>query len=97
VLFSDDLFSAYAHFMTTLFAMYTTVGADARLRAPIDSRWGDRRKQHWWHEASMVSMFNTDDPASFDDIRAAYDRLSERFRSDLYVTHQALPLLPTQP
>jgi hypothetical protein len=96
VLFSDELFAAYAHFMATLFAMYATTNADARLRSPIDSKWGDRRKQHWWHEASMADLFTPADPNHLDDIQAAYDQLSERFRADLYVTHQAQPLLPTQ-
>jgi hypothetical protein len=42
----------------------------------------------------MASLFSSADPASFDDIQAAYDQLAERFRADLYVTHQARPLLP---
>jgi len=39
LLFSDALFDAYREFMAALFAMYATVGADAHLRAPIDSQW----------------------------------------------------------
>jgi len=92
VLFSRPLFDAYSHFMTTLFATWTTVGADALLRAPIASQWGDRRNLRWWNDA-MALQFSTDDPADNDLIQAAYDQLSERFRADLYVTRQNQPLL----
>jgi len=92
VLFSQPLFDAYRHFMTMLFATWTTVGADARLRAPIASQWGDRRDLRWWNDA-MALQFSTDDPADNDLIQAAYDQLSERFRADLYVTRQNQPLL----
>lgn len=95
VLFSAELFAAYRHFMATLFAMYATVGADAQLRAPIQSQWGDRAKMPWWDE-SMTGLFSSD-AASLDDIQAAYDQLAERFRADLYVTRQTEPLLTTQP
>ena len=91
VLFSQPLFDAYRHFMTMLFATWTTVGADALLRAPIASQWGDRRDLRWWNDA-MVRLF-TDDPVDYQAIQAAYDQLSERFRADLYVTRQNQPLL----
>ncbi|HEV2936254.1 MAG TPA: hypothetical protein VGY96_24290 [Streptosporangiaceae bacterium] len=94
VLFSEQLFAAYHHFMATLFAMYATVGADAQLRAPIDSQWGDRRNMPWWDE-SMTGLFNSN-AASLDEIQAAYDELAERFRADLYVTRQTEPLLTTE-
>jgi hypothetical protein len=94
VLFSNQLFAAYRQFMATLFAMYSATGADAQLRAPIESKWGDRRKLPWWDE-SMAALFATTD-ASLDDIQTAYDQLAERFRADLYVTRQAQPLLATQ-
>jgi hypothetical protein len=93
VLFSDELFAAYHQFMTTLFAMYATTDADAHLRAPVKSQWGDRRHLPWWDEASMASLFSSGNPASTEDIQAAYDALSERFRADLYVTSQTRPLL----
>lgn len=96
VLFSGQLFTAYHEFMTTLFAMYATTDADAHLRAPIESQWGNRRNMPWW-EDSMAALFSTGDPASIDDIQAAYNQLARRFRADLYVTHQGKPLLPTQP
>ena len=96
VLFSGQLFAAYHQFMTALFAMYATTDADAHLRAPIESQWGNRRKMPWWDD-SMTSLFSTDNLASIDDIQAAYDQLAQRFRADLYVTRQARPLLPTQP
>ena len=94
LLFSDELFEAYREFMATQFAMYATTGADAHLRAPIDSKWGDRRKLPWWTEG-MEILFSVDNPASMDDIQAAYEVLTERFRDDLYVTHEH-KLLPAQ-
>ena len=94
VLFSEQLFDAYHQFMATLFAMYATVGADAQLRAPIDSKWGDRRNMPWWDE-SMTGVFNSA-AASLEEIQAAYDQLAERFRADLYVTRQTQPLLTTE-
>jgi hypothetical protein len=96
VLFSDQLFAAYHHFMTTLFAMYASTGADARLRAPIDSQWGDRRNMPWW-EDSMTSLFSTESIVSIEDAQAAYDQLAQRFRADLYVTQQTRPLLTPEP
>jgi hypothetical protein len=96
VLFSDQLFAAYHHFMTTLFAMYASTGADAHLRAPIDSQWGDRRNLPWW-EDSMTSLFSPHSIVSTDDAQAAYEQLAQRFRADLYVTQQTRPLLTPQP
>jgi hypothetical protein len=87
LLFSDELFEAYREFMTALFAMYATTGGDAHLRAPIDSKWGDRRKLPWWTEP-MEGLFSVDKTGSMDEIQAAYDQLAERFRADLYVTHE---------
>jgi hypothetical protein len=95
VLFSDELFTAYHRFMTTLFAMFATTGADAKVRAPIESQWGDRRGLYWWDD-TMSGLFSTDNVASMDDIQAAYDELGRQFRADLYVTRQARPLLATQ-
>lgn len=94
VLFSDELFAAYHQFMITLFAMWTTTDADALLRAPIESQWGNRRNMPWWDD-SMTRLFSSTDPASTGDIQAAYDQLSERFRADLYVTSQNQPLFTT--
>jgi hypothetical protein len=87
LLFSDELFEAYREFMAALFAMYATVGADAHLRAPIDSRWGDRRELTWWNK-EMEILFSVDKAGSTDEIQAAYEALTERFRDDLYVTHE---------
>ena len=92
VLFSNELFEAYREFMAAMFEMYAITGADALLRAPIDSKWGDRRKLHRW-SPSTESLFSTAKPGSMDDIQAAYERLGERFRADLYVTHDRA-LLP---
>ena len=97
VLFSGELFDAYRQFMATLFAMYATVDGDALLRAPIKCAWGDRRNLAWWDEGTMAGLFHTTTPASPDEIQAAYDQLADRFRADLYVTHQATPLFTTQP
>jgi hypothetical protein len=87
VLFSDELFEAYREFMAALFAMYATTGADALLRAPIDSKWGDRRTMPWW-EPPMEGLFSADQASAMDEIQAAYERLCQRFRADLYVTHE---------
>jgi hypothetical protein len=94
VLFSDQLFAAYHRFMTVLFDMFGTTGADAKVRAPIESKWGNRRDLDWWDD-TMSGRF-TGEAASLDDIQAAYDALGEQFRADLYVTHQGRPLLSTQ-
>jgi hypothetical protein len=96
VLFSGQLFDAYHQFMAALFAMYATTDADAHLRAPIASQWGNRRNMPWWDD-SMTALFSTGNPGRIDHIQAAYDQLSQRFRAELYVTHQAQPLLPTLP
>ena len=97
VLFSDELFEAYRQFMVTLFAMYATVDADAHLRAPIESKWGNRRNLSWWQEDQMAGLFSSGNPAGIDEAQAAYDELTSRFRADLYVTRQARPLLSTDP
>ena len=94
VLFSEELFEAYRHFMGTLFAMWTSTDADAPLRAPIESQWGSRRNMPWW-EDSMTALFRTTDPSRTDDIQEAYEQLSEQFRAELYVTRQNQPLLTT--
>ena len=95
VLFSEELFAAYRRFMSSLFAMYASTGADALLRAPIESQWGNRRNMRWWDEPSMAALFTTG--GRIDDIQAAHDELAERFRADLYVTRQNQPLLATRP
>jgi hypothetical protein len=94
VLFSDELFAAYHRFMTVLFDMFGTTGADAKVRAPIESKWGSRRDLDWWDD-TMTGRF-TAEAVSLDDIQEAYDALGEQFRANLYVTHQARPLLSTQ-
>jgi len=95
VLFSEELFAAYHRFMRTLFAMYATTGADAKVKAPIESEWGSRRDLLWWSDG-MGTLFSTDNVASIEDIQAAYDELGRQFRADLYVTRQARPLLATE-
>jgi hypothetical protein len=94
VLFSKELFAAYHRFMTVLFAMFSTTGADAKVRAPIESTWGNRRDLTWWNDA--MSVLFTDGAVSLEEIQAAYDELSQQFRTDLYVTRQARPLLATE-
>jgi len=95
VLFSEELFAAYHRFMRTLFAMYATTGADAKVKAPIESKWGSRRDLLWWSDG-MSTLFSIDNVASIEDIQAAYDELGRQFRADLYVTRQARPLLATE-
>jgi hypothetical protein len=95
VLFSDSLFDAYREFMATMFAMFATTEADAHLRAPLASQWGDRRNMAWWQD-SMTSLFSPDKQVSTDQIQAAYQQLADRFRADLYVTHGTQPILSTQ-
>ena len=94
VLFSDELFAAYHRFMTVLFAMFAATGAAARVRAPIESKWGNRRELTWWND--VMGVLFTDDAVGLEEIQAAYEELSQQFRADLYVTRQALPLLATQ-
>jgi hypothetical protein len=94
VLFSDELFTAYHRFMTILFAMFATTGADAKVRAPIESQWGNRRDLPWWNDA-MSALF-TEQAAGLEEIQAAYDELGRQFRADLYVTSQGRPLLATR-
>jgi hypothetical protein len=94
VLFSDELFAAYHRFMTVMFDMFGTTGADAKVRAPVESEWGSRHDLPWWNDA-MKALF-TDDAAALKEIQDAYDALGEQFRANLYVTHQARPLLTTQ-
>ncbi|SNY44882.1 hypothetical protein [Paractinoplanes atraurantiacus] len=87
LLFSDDLFTAYQAFMAAMFAMFATADADAPIRAPISRPGlGDRRNLPWWNPA-LQSCFSTGDPATLDEISAAYDTLSRQFRTDLYVLH----------
>jgi hypothetical protein len=94
VLFSDELFAAYHRFMTLLFDMFGTTGADAKVRVPVESQWGSRRGLLWWND-TMGVLF-TDEAVGLDDIQAAYDELGQQFRADLYVTRQARPLLATR-
>ena len=96
VLFSDSLFTAYQEFIASLFAMYATADGDAHLRTPIASKWGDRHNMYWWQD-SMTSLFSADKQADLDQIQAAYDLLAQRFRADLYVTHEARPILAVEP
>ena len=43
----------------------------------------------------MTSLFSPDKLVSTDEIQVAYDRLADRFRADLYVTHGTQPILIT--
>jgi hypothetical protein len=102
VLFSDDLLAAYHEFMSAQFAMYATTDADAHLRAPVESQWGNRRNMTWWQD-SMTSLFSaasTDSAASaasIELIQSAHDRLAECFRTDLYVTRETRSILAAAP
>jgi hypothetical protein len=68
VLFSDEVFKAYHHFMSVLFDMFGTTGADAKVRAPIESKWGNRRDLRWWND-SMSGLFAAE-AVSLEDIQA---------------------------
>jgi hypothetical protein len=79
VLFSNELFTAYQHFMAALFAMYASTDADARIRAPIHTGLGDRRNLAWWDtEPDMSARFATDDPSTPAQVNRAYEVLSRR-------------------
>jgi hypothetical protein len=91
VLFSDQLFTAYQGFMASLFAMYATTDADAHLRAPVACGWGDRRNMPWWNQ-EMAGLFSAEQAGDMGEIQAAYDKLADGFRTDLYVTHQRMLL-----
>jgi hypothetical protein len=91
VLFSSELFDAYLAFTETLFELYARPGENARLRVAISSPLGDRRNLGWWDE-SMEREFSTKDIPPLEEVQAAYDALSERFRRDLYITRQELSL-----
>ena len=95
VLFSDELFTAYQEFMTSLFLMFATTDADALVRAPISHTLGDRRKLDWW-EDDMTRLFSVAEAIEIEMIKEAYDALSQQFRSDLYVTNQGRRLLVGQ-
>ena len=102
VLFSGELLAAYHEFMAAQFAMYASTDADAHLRAPIESQWGNRRNMTWWQD-SMTSLFSaastdsTASAASIDLIQGTHDRLAECFRADLYVTRDTRSMLPAAP
>jgi hypothetical protein len=96
VLFTDELFAAYQAFMATLFDVYASVDADAPLRAQIATALGDRRNLAWWQE-SMTGRFSTTNPATIDEVHAAYETLGQQFRADLCVTHAAEVLLSSPP
>jgi hypothetical protein len=92
VLFSSELLDVYLAFTWALFELYARTDDNARLRVAIKSQLGDRRNLDWWDE-SMEREFSTSNIPSSDEVQAAYDALSERFRRDLYITRRELPLL----
>jgi hypothetical protein len=92
VLFSSELLDAYLAFTWALFELYARTDDNARLRVAIKSQLGDRRNLDWWDE-SMEREFSTSNIPSSDEVQAAYDALSERFRRDLYITRRELSLL----
>jgi hypothetical protein len=93
LLFSNELFDAYRKFMLVMFSMYASKDADALVRAPIDSKWGNRRHQGWW-EDSMNKLFTVGEQgSSLAQIQNAYDELARQFRADLYVTNMGRPIL----
>jgi hypothetical protein len=85
VLFSPELFDAYLAFTRTLFELYARTDGNAPLRVAISSPLGNRRNLDWWDDA-MEREFATGDIPSLDEVQAVHDALSERFRTDLYIT-----------
>jgi len=82
----EVFFEAYLDFTRMLFEMYGLVDRDAPLRAHITIPNGNRRSLAWWNESTMVGCFATSGIPDIDDIRAAYERLSDAFRNELYLT-----------
>jgi hypothetical protein len=84
MLFSPALFDAYLSFMGLLFKTYAATDRDALIRALVATDLGDRRLLDWWRPASS-ELFVTSNIPSVDDVRAAYDRLGDAFRIELYI------------
>jgi hypothetical protein len=59
------------------------------------ARAGRRLERVQWANQTVITR-RLDIFGSMDDIQAAHDRLGERFRADLYVTHDRA-LLTSQP
>ena len=59
-------------------------------RAPIRTLLRDRTNLPWWKD-SLASGFSIDNPATIEEIPAAYDALGQRFRVDLYVIPHRRP------
>jgi hypothetical protein len=100
VLFSNELFIAYERFMASMFAMYASTDADARIRVPITTSLGDRRNLPWWDtEPAMADRFTASEASTPQQVTQAYEVLGQRWRADLYVTDTTNPLLvlPPQP
>ncbi len=94
-LFSDALFTAYQGFMACLFEMNSGANQDARIRALITSAKGDRRALAWWRadpDDDQQARFTTGEVTSPAEAWAAYQRLSQAFRADLYITDTTRPL-----
>lgn len=98
VLFSNELFTAYEHFMASVFAMYSNTDTDAQIRVPIASTLGDRRNLAWWNTVpDMATRFATTDSSTAEEVRHSYEALGQRWRADLYVTDTTYPLLVVPP
>jgi hypothetical protein len=90
LLFSPHLFEVYQSFMDTLFKTYAATDRDALIRGLVASDLGDRRLLGWWQPMCMDS-FAHDDISSVHEVRAAYERLGEELRVELYIPTAVLP------
>jgi hypothetical protein len=90
MLFSPELFDSYQGFMELLFKTYAATDRDALLRSFVTTEFGDRRLLGWWQSSSEQLFAQTDIP-SVGDVVAAYDRLGQAFRSELYIPTAGLP------
>jgi hypothetical protein len=94
LIFTDNLFQAYHHFMSSLFAMYATPDGDALLRTSVKSSLGDRRSLDWWTNEMPTKFSDPSAASSISDVHESYERLVAAFRADLYVTTLSKPVIP---
>ena len=95
LVFSDRFFDAYRNLMKCLFAMYATVDADALIRAPIRTQWGDRANLEWWNR-DFATLFAPETNQSTEaDLVNSFDRLTAAWRADLYVSDSGQALMAT--
>jgi hypothetical protein len=84
MLFSPAFFDAYQEFMELLFETYAARDRDAPIRALVKSEFGDRRSLDSWVPAYEAWFAQVGIP-SLVDVKAAYERLGDRLRVELYI------------